>query len=139
VDEPGSAWVRTIVGSTPDHVISIADLTRAEVASALARRAREGSITSDESRELIRAFQAHCMTQYRLVPAEHILIDLAIDLLQHHALRAYDAVQLATAILVHRSLLGFGLPGPIFISADDDLLVAAQAEGLAVDNPNRHP
>ena len=31
-----------------------------------------------------------------------------------------------------------GLPAPIFVSADANLLAAARAEGLAVENPNEH-
>jgi hypothetical protein len=45
VDEVGSDWVRTIVDPASANIVSIADITRAEVTSALARRAREGVIT----------------------------------------------------------------------------------------------
>jgi predicted nucleic acid-binding protein len=139
VDEVGSDWVRAIVDPGSGNVISIADVTRAEVASAMARRAREGSITPDESSDLIRSFEAHCATQYRIVPTDHPIVDLAVDLIQRHPLRAYDAVQLATAAIVNRSLVTYGLPPLIFVSADDSLVAAAQAEGLAADDPNRYP
>ena len=36
VDEVGSDWVRAIVDLAAAHIISIADITRAEVTSALA-------------------------------------------------------------------------------------------------------
>jgi uncharacterized protein len=45
VDEAGSNWVRAIVEPASDNIVSIADITRTEVTSALARRAREGIIT----------------------------------------------------------------------------------------------
>jgi hypothetical protein len=32
-----------------------------------------------------------------------------------------------------------GLPPLIFVSADDRLIAAAQAESLTADNPNSHP
>ena len=61
----------------------------------------------------------------------------AAQLTQRHPLKAYDAVQLAVALrqnralaLVERSL--------IFVSGDKTLLSAAQAEGLATDNPFDH-
>ena len=57
VDEVGSDWVRAIVDLASANIISIADLTRAEVTSALARRAREGVITLDERDELIQTFR----------------------------------------------------------------------------------
>jgi len=139
VDETGSDWVRALVDPAAGNVVSIADITRAEVASAVSRRAREGSITPDESVRLIRAFEAHCVTQFRVVPAEHIVIDLAVDLIQRYPLRAYDAVQLAAAVLVNRSLVAHGLPALVFVSADDSLRIAAQAEGLPVENPNWYP
>ena len=138
VEEIGSDWVRSIVNPAQNNTISIVDVTRAEVASALARRAREGAITLDERDELLRTFRAHSATQYRLVPMVHPVVDLAINLTQQHPLRAYDAVQLATALIVNRSLITSGLPPLIFVSADNGLIATAQAEGLAVDNPNWH-
>jgi uncharacterized protein len=38
VDEVGSDWVRAIVDPTSANIVSIADITRAEVTSALASR-----------------------------------------------------------------------------------------------------
>jgi predicted nucleic acid-binding protein len=89
--------------------------------------------------ELLRAFQAHCATQYRLLPTEGRIVDQAIVLVQRHFLRAYDAVQLATAITVHESMVFHRLPPIVFLSADDDLIAAARAEGLTTDNPNSYP
>jgi predicted nucleic acid-binding protein len=80
VDEVGSNWVRVIVEASA-HSMSIADITRAEVTSALARRAREGVITLGERDELVQAFRAHCATQYRIVQTQPGIIDLATELL----------------------------------------------------------
>jgi hypothetical protein len=60
-------------------------------------------------------------------------------LLESYPLRAYDAVQLASALLTHDTLQVIGLPPPTFLAADDRLLATAEAEGLATDNPNAHP
>jgi hypothetical protein len=54
-------------------------------------------------------------------------------------LRGYDAIQLATALEVNDSLTAAGLPSLNFISADIDLITAANREGLPTDNPNLHP
>ncbi len=139
VTEVGSPWMQALVDPASGHTISISEVTRAEFASAMMRRAREGSIQVDESAELIRTFEAHCVTQYRLVPTEHATVGLAVQLAQQHPLRAYDAIQLATAIHVHHILVTNAFPAPVFVSADDVLLVAAQAEGLVTENPNQHP
>jgi len=48
-------------------------------------------------------------------------------------------VQLATALAVNASYLAAGLPALTFVAADDDLIAAAQAEGLAAENPNNPP
>jgi predicted nucleic acid-binding protein len=102
VDEVGSNWVRAIVEASA-HIMSIAAITRAEVTSALARRAREGVITLDERDELIQTFRAQCATQYRIVPTQPGIIDLATELFQRHPLRAYDAVRLASASIVNQA------------------------------------
>ena len=59
-------------------------------------------------------------------------------LAETHALRGYDAVQLAAALEVYRERRRAGLPTPTFISADIGLNTAATAEGLTVDDPNTH-
>ena len=56
-----------------------------------------------------------------------------------HPLRAYDAVQLATAWSLNRDLVNDGEAPLTFICADDRLLAVAQVEGLRTDNPNHHP
>jgi len=67
------------------------------------------------------------------------IVDLACELLERHPLRGYDAMHLATALVVQQSLQRRSLPTLVFISADDSLNAAASAEDLAVDNPNDHP
>ena len=56
-----------------------------------------------------------------------------------HALRAYDAVQLAVALEVNRIYQAAGSSPVTLVSADRDLNDAATAEGLTVENPNLHP
>lgn len=84
-------------------------------------------------------FLSDCAQQYRLTHLNQAILNLAIDLTQRHPLRAYDSVQLATAIIVNRSLVAHGLPPLVFVTADGTLITAAQSEGLTVDNPNWHP
>jgi predicted nucleic acid-binding protein len=139
VDEIGSAWVRAIADPASANIISIADIARAEVTSAFARRAREGVITLNERDELIETIRAHCTTQYRIVPTQPRIIDLAAELIQRHPLRAYDAVQLAPASIINQALIAHGLPPLIFVTADDRLIAAAHGEAVTAENPNLHP
>ena len=139
VDEVGSDWVRAIVAPAAAHIVSIADITRAEVTSAFARRAREGVITLHERDELIETFHAHCAAYYHIVPTQPWIIDLATELLQRYPLRAYDAVQLASASIVNQALLAHGLPPLIFVTADDRLITAARGEAVTAENPHLYP
>jgi uncharacterized protein len=67
------------------------------------------------------------------------IISEAIRLAQSHALRGYDAAQLAAALIANRKRLNDGLTALVLVSADDELNDAAQAEGLKVENPNNYP
>ncbi len=64
------------------------------------------------------------------------MLERARDLLEHHPLRAYDAVQLAAGLIANDALLAAGLPSLTFLAADTRLLNAATVEGLGTDDPN---
>jgi predicted nucleic acid-binding protein len=66
------------------------------------------------------------------------LAEAAGELVGRHPLRAYDAIQLASALQAQANLTQAAGPLLTFIAADDNLLTVAQAEGLLTDNPNRH-
>jgi len=57
---------------------------------------------------------------------------------ERYPLRAYDAVQLASAIFARSGMQAAGASPLSFLSADTRLLTAAQAEGFVTDNPNLH-
>jgi len=67
------------------------------------------------------------------------LLDEATRLGNAHALRAYDAVQLAVALDFNRSHRADGFGPVTLILADQALSDAATAEGLTVEDPNLHP
>lgn len=138
--EIGSTWVGDRTNSSAGNTISIAEITQVEVAAALASRHRASSgITLVERDRLFSLLVLHCTTEYDVIPGTTTLIEQAMRLTQNHRLRGYDAVQLATALIVNKQYLAAGLPALTFLSADDDLLAAARVEGLAADNPNNYP
>ena len=51
-------------------------------------------------------------------------------------LRAYDAIHLATALLINCEIIRNNKPPLTFICADKRLLEIAQAENLRTENPN---
>ena len=55
-----------------------------------------------------------------------------------HALRVYDAVQLAAALEINQKEQDAGFAPVTLISADQALNDAGTAEGLTVEDPNTH-
>ena len=140
VPEAGSTWVTSAIeerhGEGWSHVIVTSTLTWAELISALSRRRRSGSLTAEWYATLIDRFLADGRARYARLPADDITVNLAVQLLRRHPLRAYDAVQLATALKLDRALAGRPLSPVAFVSADSVLCEAARAEGLTALNPN---
>jgi len=139
VTEIGSTWIRAL--TTPDarNPLIIARITWVEVLSALARRKRAGSLTSDDVAQAIRAFRYDMNMQYQVSELDPPLAEAAGELVTQHPLRAYDAVQLASALRVQSDLVRTEAPALTFLTADDRLVAVAHAEGLLTDNPNHHP
>lgn len=136
--ETGTDWVDALTNPSSGNTIAIAEITRVEVAAALAARHRVGAITLAERDEAVSLLLRHCETEYRITPLSPEIIRRAVDLTQNHRLRGYDAVQLATALAASGSLTTADLPALSFVVADEDLVSAARSEGLQSDNPNRH-
>jgi predicted nucleic acid-binding protein len=139
VTELGSEWVVALTDPSDGHTVIVAEITRVEVAAALAARHRAtGGLTRQERDDAVDLLHHHYDTEYQSIPTTPVLLDRAVRLTQNHRLRGYDAVQLATALLAHERLVAAELTGLIFTAADHDLVAAAQAEGLATENPNDH-
>ena len=139
VSEPGSAWLDSTVFGADDMLLLTSRLTIVEVWSALARRKREASVSAGHHADALDAFREDCLTRYVFVEFEQPVIEAAGLLLENHSLRAYDSVQLASALVAGQTLVDAALPQPIFLSADSALLSFAETEGLLADNPNLHP
>lgn len=139
VQETGTAWVRALADPAVGHSLLTARITMVEIYSALARRKREGTVPAADCDTAAQAFTAHSDSDYEYIELGLDVVVIARQLLERHSLRAYDAVQLASAVLVNEVLQNVDLPPLTFLSADDRLNAAAAAEGLTVDNPNAHP
>lgn len=138
VAEPGSDWLEVSVFEPDQVLILTSRVTMVEVWSALARRRREISISDPQHADALSAFREDCLRRYRFVEFEESVYELAGELIGRHPLRAYDAIQLASALEAGRILTQASLPQPTFLCADARLLAAAQAEGLAGINPSLH-
>jgi predicted nucleic acid-binding protein len=106
------------------------------VTSAVARR-RGLTLSAARASSILSRFRKHLAGQYLPSEITRVLVNDAMKLANMHRLRAYDAVQLATALDLHEDWSANHLGA--FVFADRPLNAAAIAEGLTVDDPNSHP
>ncbi len=139
VAEVGTPWVQVLADPAAGHLFATSRISIVEVISALNRRQREGTVSAAEYARISTDFAALCATTYQLVEFTEEVVDQSRRLLEQYALRAYDAVQLASALLTDRIIRASGDPPLTLLAADDPLLTAAQREGLVANNPNWHP
>ena len=139
VVEPGTLWVQALTDRVAGNRIVTAHITQVEGMSALNRRRREGTLDVDLYRSIVDDFVALCATEYQVLALSPAIVDRCRVLLEAYPLRAYDAVQLATAVLSSQALTAAGHPPLTFLAADHRLQEAAASEGLPVDDPNQYP
>lgn len=123
VEEEGSPTVREAVAES--ETVATSMMAYVEARAAFARRRREGQLSSGEYRRTIRELEDD-WEHYLLLEVTETLIRKAARLAEAHALRAYDAIHLASAKVLKERL---GKP-VLFASWDSNLLVAARREGL---------
>ena len=127
-DEDGAEVVRGL------PTLTIAHLTRVEVPAALWRKSRSGSFDAPTAAVLVAEFEADLFgtvgaaPRFTAVAVRADLLDDAAHLSGVHALRAYDAVQLASA----RAVAAVDPDFSGFVVVDRDLRAAAAAEGIAL-------
>ena len=138
VTEIGSAWIRALTHPDAGNHLIIARITSVEVLSALGRRQREGSLLADDVARARQAFRYDLDMQYQVVELDGAVADVAGELVTRHPMRAYDAVQLASALRLHGNLIQARMSLLTFLTADDRLIAVARTEGLPADNPNQH-
>lgn len=125
VSEPDSESARTWL-SEDDHIVTWV-WTRAEIIGAIERRAREGSLSRRQRRDVLERFNAFA-DSWDEVTEVLAVRSRANALLARHPLRAADAGQLGAALLVQEQLAS-----PLtFVCLDQRLSSAAELESLQV-------
>lgn len=125
IEETGSDLVALLFRGR--KVLAVSRLAEVEVPLALARRSRRGDLKEADAR----AHGDHVLRDLktmRVVELRQRTFEQARELGWAHGLRAYDALQLASATRL-KTETGMSLT---FWSADDGLNEAARAEGLRV-------
>jgi predicted nucleic acid-binding protein len=125
VVEAGSAEVGQLLVRA--DVVGTAAISRAEVAAALAKAARMGTLTQDEAEAALQVFRTEWVDLVRLQLTEAILAQ-ADTPAWDYGLRGYDAVHLAAARFWQSSL---GEPVTL-ATYDRQLWQAGDAAGLVV-------
>ena len=82
--------------------------------SVLARREREGVVPVEVCENAARSFTTHSTTDYLFIELDLRIIDRARNLLDWYPLRAYDSVQLASALSANQALVDRSLDSLVF-------------------------
>lgn len=135
IQEKGSAQIWAITRPQPRVRVALLRITWVEVLSALTRLHRAGRLATDSLQEEVAALHFHFDNEYRILELNRTLVTLAGELVQKHALRAYDAMQLASAMQLQQRSTSLQAARLNFVAADNQLLAAAKAEGLQTINP----
>ena len=134
--EPGSRWVRQVLGRSATRAF-ISPLSGAEVLAAIARKERLGELDLATRERVAAAFRKDYRRRFAHTALTASVIEKAMALVLGHPLRGYDAVQLASALLLPAA--SSQLRSLLFVSADSALLRVARQMGLATENPLDHP
>jgi predicted nucleic acid-binding protein len=125
LEEPVSEKVRNLAKKDGDLIVWWA--TRVECASAMARRRREGRLTSPEERNARAALSALAEEWSEIQPTEPVR-RRAERLLMVHSLRAADVFQLAAALIWSEEKTS----GSELVCLDQNLRESALKEGFIV-------
>ena len=98
VQEAGTAWIRALASSASGHFIYVARISDVEVTSALARRRGQPGLSIAQANAALGLFRQDFAQDYRIAEITVGLLQRAALLADLHAIRGYDAVQLAAAL-----------------------------------------
>jgi predicted nucleic acid-binding protein len=132
VREPGTEQMLRLADPAGGHALALLGLTRVEFRSAVRQRERAGDVAHDIADNLIDSMDEHLANFFLVQPLTDLVIEEAAALLDRHALKAYDAVQLAGCIML-RARLG---RHATFVCSDRQLVRAAEDEGMTVLDPS---
>ena len=104
VEEPGREEVENAVRES--RIVAVSEIGYVEARSALARKEHGGSFPTDEHDDAVEQLQQDYREVYLSRPVTGDLIVRAGELTRKHALRAYDAVHLATALVLREESRG---------------------------------
>ena len=139
LSEQGSAWVQGVVNPVAGNEVFVVRITHVEVASALARRRKNGLIDSATADAILARVALDFLGGLAVIEVTQPLIGDAVRLVALHDLRAYDGIQLSACNQLNLQRQALGLIPATFVCSDMALNAVAAANGLTIENPNDHP
>lgn len=137
--EAGSSWITALCHLPAGNTVATAQMTKVEAAAAFATKYRNGDLPQADYANALQDLTHDFLHEYLIVTIDQMLVDLAVELTKRQKLRGYDAVQLAAALTLNDLMIQAQFAPLTFVAADNNLLQAAQEEGLLTENPNQHP
>ncbi|MBM3173238.1 MAG: type II toxin-antitoxin system VapC family toxin [Chloroflexi bacterium] len=125
VREKGSDHVKTLVDRA--EVVATSQVAYPEACAAFSRKQRQGDFTGRQYRSVVKNLQQDWGSYFAL-DVSWTVARLAGELAEQHELRGFDAIHLASALMLMSRLLS----ALTFSSADQKLEEAAAAEKLVV-------
>ena len=117
VDETGAPLVRQ--GVQGADAVATSEIAYVEIRAALARRRRDGALRAGDHRRLLRRLHTD-WPQFLLIALGSSLIRDAGAIAEQYRLRAYDAVHLASGLVVQQQMAE-----PVTFACWDRVLAAA--------------
>lgn len=136
--ETGTAWVTGLIAPAAGNLILVARITGVETVAAIARKRKGNLLSTSDAAAALATFRKELNGLFLIFEVTAALLTAAADLAEKYALRGYDAVQLAAALEAGTERRRLNLPPLTLLTADKEVLAAATAEGLMVDDPNNH-
>jgi predicted nucleic acid-binding protein len=131
VRERGSEQLIALATDPARHRLALLAFARVEFRSAVRRRQRAGDIGDKVAESLIASLAQHLQDFFIVQPVTDNTLDEAERLIDAHALRAFDAVQLAGARVLEQT----GAKELVFVCSDLKLCGVARQVGLRTFNP----
>lgn len=124
VEEAGSAQARDLVAAA--RVVATSRLAVVEAVAAFSRRLAARGATPEYRRA--RADLGRDWADYLVIEVTPEVCDIAVSFADKHRLRGFDALHLATAVVLRQRIQ----ESVIFSSADKELNKAAALEGMGM-------
>jgi predicted nucleic acid-binding protein len=132
VREAGTDRLLQLASNSTDNRFAVLALSQVEFRSAIRRRERAGDIDSKIAGLVLDRFDQHLEARFLRQVLTDSVLDVASEMIDRYALRAFDAIQLAGCLALKTVV---GAEPPTFVCSDRQLLEAAASELLTILDP----